>query len=131
MGLYQGMTSFIRGKIRTNPNANIVFGSTRVQVSMDTNQAGTTMASREMQRQGGARVISFHPLGRQLLMRYDIMVGELKGDVAESMSEQSAYVTYDKYTESILVEVMSSQQTESRLESAPRFIRPKKKERLY
>jgi hypothetical protein len=130
MGLYHAITSYIRGKTKTNPNAAIVFGADRVQVSMDTNQAGTTMASREMQRQGGARVISLHPLGRQLLMRYDIMVGELKGDVAESMSEQSAYITYDKYTESILAEMMSSQQIESRLESAPRFIRPKKKEKI-
>ena len=63
MGLYQGITSFIFGKTKTNPNASIVFGADRVQVSMDTNQAGTTTASREMQRKGGARVISFHPLG--------------------------------------------------------------------
>jgi hypothetical protein len=131
MGLYHAITSFISGKTKTNPNASIVFGADRVEVSMDTNQAGATMASREMQRSGGARVIGLHPLGRQILMRYDIMVGELKGDVAESMAEQSRNVTYDKYTESILAEVMSSQQTESKLESAPRFIRPKKKKRLY
>lgn len=130
MGLYHAITSFISGKTKTNPNAAIVFGADRVQVSMDTNQAGTTMASREMQRQGGARVISLHPLGRQILMRYDIMVGDLKGDVAEGMAEESRFVTYDKYTESILAEVMSSQQTESKLESAPRFIRPKKKKKL-
>ena len=130
MGLYQGITSFIRGKTKTNPNANIVFGTNRVQVSMDTNQAGTTIGSREMQRKGGARVISLHPLGRQLLMRYDIMVGDLKGDVAERMSEQSAHITYDKYTESILAEIQSSQQIESKLESAPRFIRPKKKKEI-
>ena len=98
MGLYHAITSFISGKTKTNPNAAIVFGADRVQVSMDTNQAGTTMASREMQRQGGARVISLHPLGRQILMRYDIMVGDLKGDVAEGMAEESRFVTYDKYT---------------------------------
>ena len=47
------------------------------------------------------------------------------------MNPQTPDVVVDKYTESILAEVMSSQQTESKLESAPRFIRPKKKERLY
>lgn len=59
-------------------------------------------------------------------------VGNLisKGDLAEAMAEQDLSVTYDPYTESILAEVMSSQQTESRLESAPRFIRPKKKKKL-
>ena len=53
-----------------------------------------------------------------------------KGDHAEGMAELDLSVTYDPYTESILAEVMSSQQTESKLESAPRFIRPKKKKKL-
>lgn len=53
-----------------------------------------------------------------------------KGDIAEAMAEQDLSVTYDPYTESILAEVMSSQQTESKLVSAPSFIRPKKKKKL-
>jgi len=50
--------------------------------------------------------------------------------VSDAMNPQTPDITYDKYTESILAEVMSSQQTESKLESAPRFIRPKKKKKL-
>ena len=46
------------------------------------------------------------------------------------MDPQTPSVVHDKYSESILAEVVSSQQTESKLESAPRFIRPKKKKKL-
>ena len=52
--------------------------------------------------------------------------------VSDAMNEQTVDVTYDKYTESILAEIKSSQQIESKLESAPSFIRPKKKKKsLY
>ena len=50
--------------------------------------------------------------------------------VSDAMNSQTPDVTYDPYTESILAEMMSSQQIESRRESAPRFIRPKKKKKL-
>lgn len=50
--------------------------------------------------------------------------------VSDTLNPQSPAVVVDTYTESILAEVMSSQQTESKPESAPRFIRPKKKKKL-
>lgn len=59
-----------------------------------------------------------------------VMDGVPVSIISDAMNSQTPDVTYDKYTESILAEVMSSQQTESKLESAPRFIRPKKKKKL-
>jgi hypothetical protein len=53
------------------------------------------------------------------------------GVEAEGQVEIDQTIVYDPYTESILAEVESSQQTESKLESAPRFIRPKKNKRLF
>ena len=50
--------------------------------------------------------------------------------VGDVFNSQTPDVKVDLYTESILAEVMSSQQTESKLESAPRFIRPKKRKKL-
>lgn len=50
--------------------------------------------------------------------------------LGNKLDPQSHDVVYDKCTESILAEVMSSQQTESRRESAPRFIRPKKRKKI-
>lgn len=131
MGIYTSITNFIESKRGSNPNAGIVFGSDRVQVSMDTNQHGSTMQSRQIQKTGGAKVISFHPVARQLLLRFDIATDIAAGYVAERMAEKDRHVIYDKYTESILAEVMSSQQTESKLESAPSFIRRKKRKQLY
>ena len=63
-------------------------------------------------------------------MHMDLRSNLLSGDIAEAEFERSLGITYDPYTESILAEVMSSQQTESKLESAPRFIRPKKKKKI-
>ena len=130
MGIYTSITNWIDGKRSSNPNAQIVFGSDRVQVSMDTNQHGSTMQSRQIQKTGGAKVISLHPVARQLLLRFDVATDLAAGYVAERMADQGRHVTYDKYTESILAEVMSSQQTERKLESASSFIRPKKKKKL-
>ena len=50
--------------------------------------------------------------------------------VNDAKNEQTPDVVYDPYTESILAEMMSSQQIESKRESAPRFIRPKKKKKI-
>lgn len=50
--------------------------------------------------------------------------------VADKLDPQTPDVVVDMITESILAEVKSSQQTESKPESAPSFIRPKKKKKL-
>jgi len=50
--------------------------------------------------------------------------------VADKLDPQTPDVVVDIITESILEEVVSSQQAESNLESAPRFIRPKKKKKI-
>lgn len=50
--------------------------------------------------------------------------------LGDKLNPQTPDVVVDKYTESILAEVMSSQQTESKLGSAPSFVRPKKKKKL-
>lgn len=128
--MYSSIVNFINEQTRSNPNAAIVMGSDRIDVSMDTNQAGATMKSRQIQKTVGAKVISLHPVGRQLLLRFDIGTDLAQGYVAERMAEQSRSITYDKYTESILAEAMSYQQPKSKRESAPRFIRPKKKKEL-
>lgn len=130
MGLYTAVTSWMRQQTNNNPNASIILGQNRVMVSMDTNQAGSTMQSRQIQKTVGAKVISLHPVARQLLLRYDVATDLAAGYVSERMSEISNHITYDKYTESILAEAMSSQQPKSKLESAPRFIRPKRKKKL-
>ena len=130
--MYSSIVNFINEQTRSNPNAAIVMGSDRIDVSMDTNQAGATMMSRQIQKTVGAKVISLHPVARQLLLRFDVATDLAQGYVAERMAEKSKSITYDKYTESILAEAMSYQQPKSKRESAPRFIRPKKKkERLY
>ena len=90
------------------------------------------MESRQIQKTVGSKVISVHPVARQLLLRYDVATVLAAGYVAERMAETSRHITYDKYTESILAEAMSSQQPKSKPVSAPRFIRPKKKKKsLY
>lgn len=127
MGLYSTITNWVSDQQKSNPNAGIVFGTDRVAVSMDTNQAGATQQSRQIQKTLGAKVISLHPVARQLLLRYDIATDLLAGYVAERMAEESHDVTYDEYTESILTEDESSQQSERKLESASKFIRPKKR----
>ena len=137
MGLYSQITTYIENQMNNNPNAEIVFGVDRVDVSMDTNQAGSTDLSRRIQAAVGKFIIGRHPAARAIT-RF-LTLAEIgaklqpyyhKGDMAEGMAEESLGITYDPYTESILAEVESSQQTESRLESAPSFIRPKKKKEL-
>ncbi|MBA7543187.1 hypothetical protein ES705_35517 [subsurface metagenome] len=51
--------------------------------------------------------------------------------IGDKLNSQTPVVTYDKYTESIVAEVMSYQQPKSKLQSALKFIRPKKKKKLY
>ena len=130
MGLYSSITNWVDSQTKTNPNAAIVMGENRIMVSMDTNQAGGTMQSRQIQKTVGAKVISLHPVARQLLLRYDIATDLAAGYVSERMAEMSKHITYDKYTESILAEAMSSQQPKSKRESASKFIRSKKKKEL-
>ena len=127
MGIYTVISDYITDRTKTNPNAAIVMGEHRVQVSMDTNQAGSTMHSRQIQKTVGAKVISLHPVARQLLLRFDVATDIAAGYVSERMAEISKHITYDKYTESILAEAKSYQQPKRKLESAPRFIRPKRK----
>ncbi len=104
-------------------------------VSMDSNQAGSTDLSRRINAAVGKIILSRHPAAGRIirLMSLAELGSKLpmgnKGDVSEGQLEHSLNVTYDPYIESILAEVMSSQQTERKLESAPKFIRPKK--RLY
>lgn len=130
MGMYTSITDWMRSKTRTNPNAAKILGTERVLVSMDTNQAGSTLRSRQIQKTVGAKVISLHPTARQLLLRFDVATDLAVGYVSERMAEQGRHITYDKYTESILAEAMSSQQPKGKRESAPRFIRPKKRTSL-
>lgn len=126
MGLYSNITNWIDSKTKTNPNAAVVMGETRIMVSMDTNQAGSTMKSRQIQKTVGAKVISLHPVARQLLLRYDVATDLAAGYVSERMAEISRHITYDKYTESLLSEAMSYQLPKSRVTVTP-FIRPKRK----
>jgi len=46
MGKYEELTGWIRLQSSTNPNAEILTTPNRVQVSVDSNQAGATMTSR-------------------------------------------------------------------------------------
>jgi hypothetical protein len=46
MGTYEEFTNWIRGQSSDNPNAQILTTPNRVQVSIDSNQAGSTMTSR-------------------------------------------------------------------------------------
>lgn len=46
MGAYEDLTGWIRQQTITNPNSEVLFTPNRVQVSVDSNQAGTTMTSR-------------------------------------------------------------------------------------
>ncbi|AXF52221.1 MAG: hypothetical protein [Circular genetic element sp.] len=50
--------------------------------------------------------------------------------IGDKMDPQTPGVTYDRMTESIVAEVMSYQQPKSKLQSAPKFIRPKKKKKI-
>ena len=107
-------------------------------VSMDTNQAGATDLSRRIQAAVGKFIIGRHPAARQIIKFLTVtemgaklhMDNANRGDMAEGLAEEQLGITYDPYTESILAEVESSQQTERKLESASSFIRPKKKKKL-
>ena len=136
MGLYAQLTNWIDEQTRKNPNAAIVLGE-RVNVSMDTNQHGSTDLSRRIQAAVGKFIVGRHPAARQLIrlmnvaeMGARLRMDENKGDIAEGLAQESLNITYDPYTESILAEAMSSQQPKSRRESASKFIRPKKKKEL-
>lgn len=50
--------------------------------------------------------------------------------VGDKLNPQTPDVTYDQYTESIVDEVMSYQEPQSNSQSARKFIRPKKKEKI-
>ncbi len=109
---------------------NQMYGSTSVDISQHINKPvkmenvirGGTLA---LKSTGGILPFMVHAF---LIQPLQSAVMDYVGD---KISSQTPDVTYDPYTESILAEVMSSQQTESKLESAPRFIRPKKKKRSY
>ena len=109
---------------------NQMYGSTAVDISQHINNPVTLEnvirgGSLAMKATGG--IVPF--------MVYAFIIQPLQHAVmdyvGDKFNSQTPDVTYDPYTESILAEVMSSQQTESKLESAPRFIRPKRKKRLY
>ncbi|MBA7543199.1 hypothetical protein ES705_35529 [subsurface metagenome] len=51
--------------------------------------------------------------------------------VSQKIDPQTSNVVFDKYTESIVAEALSYQQPKSKLQSASKFIRPKKKEIIY
>lgn len=51
--------------------------------------------------------------------------------VGDKINSQTPGVTYDRFTESIVAEVMSYQEPKSRQQSASKFIRPKKKKIIY
>jgi len=109
---------------------NQMYGSTSVDISQHINNPVT----RTNVFRGGSLAVKLTG-GIMPFMVYAFIIQPLQSAVmdyvGDKINSQTPDVTYDVYTESILAEVMSSQQTESRLESAPRFIRPKKKKRSY
>ena len=100
-------------------------GSSTYQTQINTLQAAKAI---------GTTLIAVTGVGPIRALANVMILAPLKNKVydylASAMNPQSPDVVHDKYTESILAEVMSSQQTESKRESAPRFIRPKKKKDL-
>jgi len=109
---------------------NQMYSSTSVDISQHINQP--------LERSNVVRAVSLTAKasgGIVPFMVYAFIIQPLQHAVmdyvGDKLNSQTPDVTYPTYTESILAEVMSSQQTESKLESAPRFIRPKKKKRLY
>ncbi len=108
---------------------NQIYGSTSVDISQHINNPVTKKnavrgASLALKATGGIVPFMVHAFIIQPL-KYAVV-----DYVGDKLNSQTPDVTYDQYTESILAEVMSSQQTESKLESASRFIRPKKKKKL-
>jgi hypothetical protein len=100
-------------------------GSSTYQTQINTLQAAQAV---------GTTLIAVTGVGPVRALFNVMIVAPLKNKVYDylgsKMNPQSPDVVHDKYSESILAEVMSSQQTESKRESAPRFIRPKKKKDL-
>jgi len=108
---------------------NQIYGGSTVNISHHINKPITA----ENAKRGVGVVSAFAGGPLALTVRifvYQPLKYALMDYLGDKMNPQTPDVTVDKYTESILAEVMSSQQTESKLESAPRFIRPKKKEKL-
>ena len=109
---------------------NQMYGSTSVDISQHINQP---LERSNVLR--GVSLVAKASGGIVPFMAYAFIIQPLQHAVmdyvGDKINSQTPDVTYDVYTESILAEVMSSQQTESKLESAPRFIRPKRKKRLY
>jgi len=108
---------------------NQMYGSTSVDISQHINNPVTM----ENVIRGGSLALKSTG-GIVPFMVYAFLIQPLQSAVmdyvGDKLNPQTPDVTYDLYTESILAEVESSQQTESRLESAPSFIRPKKKKKL-
>ena len=107
----------------------LMYSSSLVDISQHVNKPITREnvmrgASLGMKASGGLLTFTLHAFIIQP-MKY-----ALYDYVADTLDPQTPDVAVDKYTESILAEVTSSQQTESKLESASRFIRPKKKKEL-
>jgi len=139
MGVFSGISNWYESqtnKLNAGLDRHNLSTTTAPVVSLDTNQAGATDLSRRIQAAVGKFLIGRHPAARPIIKFLTITeIGaqlhmDNRGDVSEGLAEASLDITYDPYIESILAEVESSQQTESKLESAPRFIRPKKKKKL-
>jgi len=107
-----------------------MYGPSSVDISQHINKPITK--ENAMRAVGTVSAFAGGPLSLTLrLFLYQPLKYALIDYLGDKVNSQTPDVVVDKYTESILAEVMSSQQTERKLESAPRFIRPKKKERLY
>lgn len=108
---------------------NQIYGGSTVNISHHINKPITK--ANAMRAAGTVSAFAGGPIALTLrIFLYQPLKYALIDYLGDKMNSQTPDVIVDKYTESILAEVMSSQQTESRLESAPRFIRPKKKEEL-
>jgi len=83
---------------------------------------GPDIGSAEYHRERG-----YNPDGTRYDPNHRVIPHEI---IHDAMNSQTPDVVYDKYTMSILAEAMSYQQPKSKRESAPRFIRPKKKKEL-
>ena len=109
---------------------NQMYGGSTVNISHHVNKPITK--ANAMRAAGAVTAFAGGPLALTVrLFLYQPLKYALIDYLGDKMNPQTPDVVVDKYTESILAEVMSSQQTESKLGSAPSFIRPKKKELLY
>ena len=125
MGIYSQLTGFIDNQMNNNQNTAVVFGPGRVDVSMDTNQAGSTLDSLQYQGAAGSAIIGRNPYAGLVLLRLNVAVGQLNQYIADRANHQTPYIVYDPYTESILTEAMSYQPPQSKLESAHQITKPR------